>query len=451
MSSSKVWSQYLTRLQHQDLPEPVYSKTRLHLIDTLAAIISGFELPAGQAGLRLSRRLAGPPEATVFSPTVFKVGGLSAACANAMAAHADETDDSHLRGRFHPGCSIVPTALACAEIFEANIADLMASIAAGYDIGARAVLALGIPEHEKPRFSTHTIGGQWGAAATAIALAGLSEDQAQWALSYTAQQVSGVPYWRKDRDHIEKSFDFGAMAARNALFAVTVVQEGWTGCSDVLEGAESYLSAFAHQAKAQALTDGLGQRFEIEAATIKKWCVGSPIQSVLDSTHALMGQHGVRAEQIERIVITMPDDRIHIVDNRDMPDVCVQHLVAVALLDGAVGFRAAHDKARMHDPAVLALRQKIALQPSAELTQARPARQAIVEILLGDGQALKHHTVCVLGTPENPMSEDQVHEKALDLLVPVIGVQSAQRLVRAFQPADRHRRVRDVLNELFVV
>lgn len=449
MNSTRVWAEYLGGVASQQLPASVQNKTRLHVLDTLAAVISGHELAAGRAGLALAKRLGGAAEATVLSTPQFRCDAIHAALANAMAAHGDETDDSHLRGRFHPGCSIVPAALAAAELFGSSVGQLLRAVAAGYDLGARAVMALGYSEHEAARFSTHTIGGQWGAAAAVLALAPLNTEQIQWALSYTAQQVSGIPYWRKDKDHIEKSFDFGAMAARNALFTVLAVQAGWTGCTDVLEGPESYLSAFGDQPEPGALTLELGQRFEVEAATIKKWCVGSPIQAVLDGTKYLIDHHGVKPGAVQQVRITMPDDRIHIVDDRDMPDVCVQHLVAVALIDGTVGFYAAHDRARMQAPDVQALRKKISLEPSHALTLAKPARQATVAIELTHGEVLSRHTVAVLGTPENPMSDGQVEEKVCDLVTGLLGQAITSRLVRAFDSQNEQRAVAAVLQHVF--
>ena len=99
----------------------------------------------------------------------------------------------------------------------------------------------------------------------------------------------------------------------------------------------------------------------------------------------------------------LPDDRIHLVDDRDVPNLCAQHLLAVLLLDGALGFAAAHDRARMRDPAVLALRARIRLVPDAALTRALPPRQAIVEITTRDGRQLQEHARAVRGTPDNPM------------------------------------------------
>ena len=106
-------------------------------------------------------------------------------------------------------------------------------------------------------------------------------------------------------------------------------------------------------------------------ASIKKWCVGSPIQAALDGAVAVLEQ-GLDVNTIESIDLILPDDRLAIVDDREMPNICAQHMVAVCLLDGRVTFRTCHDKARMSDAAVLALREKMTIIPSSDLTVARP-------------------------------------------------------------------------------
>src|SRR3546814_15838829 len=103
----------------------------------------------------------------------------------------------------------------------------------------------------------------------------------------------------------------------------------------------------------------------------------------------------------------MPDDRFVIVNDRDMPDVCLQHLLALTLVDGDLTFASSHDHARMKDPAVLDVRRRIEAIPSAELAAARPARQAIVEIACADGRRLSHRPSTVLGTTDHPMTEAQ--------------------------------------------
>jgi 2-methylcitrate dehydratase PrpD len=115
-------------------------------------------------------------------------------------------------------------------------------------------------------------------------------------------------------------------------------------------------------------------------------------------------------------------------DNRNMPDICMQHMCAVMILDGTVTFKSSHDEKRMRDLKVRELRQRITLQGDDELTRAMPSRQGIVEVKLRDGRTLRHHTKAVRGTAENPMTRAEVDVKSYDLLAPVLGKARARKL-----------------------
>lgn len=436
-------ARYLAEAVRAPLPEAVALKTRLHLLDTLAAIVSGTRLRAGRRALRFVSEQGGMPEVSVPGTGIL-CDPVNAAFAGAMAAHADETDDSHLGGRFHPGCAVVPAALAVAEARGRDGAALLRAIAAGYDIGARATMALGFSAPRSGTHSTHCLGANFGAAAAAGVMADLDAERFEYLLSYATQQASGIAYWQRDSDHVEKAFDFGGMGARNGVFGALFVASGASGVTGALTGEVSYLSAFAENARPDALREGLGERFEIMAASIKKWSVGSPIQAALDSTEFLMEEHGLSAADIARVRAILPDDRFVIVDNRDMPDVCLQHLVALMLVDGGLTFASSHDKARMSDPAVLAMRARIEAIPSAELTAARPARQAIIEMDTVDGRTVSRRTRAVLGTPDNPMSADQVEAKARDLIAPVLGGRRADKLIDALRDIEAIGDIREL-------
>ena len=412
-------SVYISDAAKEPLPAEVAEKTGFHIVDTLAAILSGSRLRAGQLASKYVAELDRAGPATVIG-TRLSVPADQAALANGMAGHGDETDDSHLEGRFHPGCAIVPAALAVAERVDASGTEFMQAVALGYDIGARVTLSLGFARPDTSRHSTHSLAPAIGAAAACAALYKFTPGQVRHTLSYAAQQASGIPFWQRDMHHVEKAFDFGGMAARNAVAGSSMVAAGFTAVEDPFAGQHNFFTAFGENPRPEALIEELGVRYEIMRASIKKWCVGSPIQSILDATTELVARHGIVASDVQKVTITMPDDRIHIVDNRSMPDVCAQHLCALALVDGTVTFDSTHDEARMHDHPVLAVREKIDLVASAELTAARPARQAIVEIVTSHG-AFRHHARAVRGTPDNPMSAAEIEAKALDLVTPIIG------------------------------
>jgi 2-methylcitrate dehydratase PrpD len=403
------------------------------MLDTIAAMVSGSRLKAGEMAARYVESLGGKPQATVVGTGIL-TSTVNAALANGMAAHGDETDDSHLRGRFHPGCGIVPAALATAELAGCSGNDLLRTVALGYDIGARLIFALGFGKLYTERNSTHTLSTTFGATAAASAMLRLDPTQVRHAFSFAAQQASGVPYWERDREHVEKAFDFGGMGARNGVTAATMIASGFTGVDDFLSGTKNLFTAVGgDKPQPEEFVAELGKRYEIMNTSIKKWTVGSPLQSVLDAVDLLL-KAPLRKDKIRRIIVDMPADRLHIVDNRTIPDICLQHLVALMIVDGGATFASIHDAARMSDPKVLAIRKLVEAVPNQELVTAVPARQAIVRIEMADSGGsiwLRHHAVEVRGTPGNPMNADEVAAKALDLMAPILGDGRAKELVAA--------------------
>jgi 2-methylcitrate dehydratase PrpD len=420
----------------RDMPPEVVAKAKLHTLDTIAAMVSGSRLKAGEMAARYVDSLGGKPQATVIGTGIL-TSTVNAALANGMAAHGDETDDSHLRGRFHPGCGIVPAALATAEHAGRSGNELLRAVALGYDIGARVIFALGFSKLYTDRHSTHSVATNFGATAAASAVLRLKPREVRYAFSFAAQQASGIPYWERDREHVEKAFDFGGMGARNGVTAATMIASGLTGVDDFLSGTKNLFTAIGGDTPVPGeLTAELGKRFEIMNTSIKKWTVGSPLQSVLDGVAVLLEDPAVRAGKIKRIVVDMPADRLHIVDNRTIPDICLQHLVAMMIVDGGATFASVHDATRMNDPKVLAVRKLVEAVPSQELAAAVPARQSIVKIETTDGRMLVHRTYEVRGTPGNPMNADEVAAKALDLMAPILGAARANELIAAVYKLD---------------
>ena len=106
-----VLSAYMSAAGNRALPAEAAEQAKHHLLDTLASMISGSDLPPGQAALRYISSHAGKGAATIVGSALTAVP-VDAALANGVMAHADETDDSHNASRSHPGCAVVPAALA---------------------------------------------------------------------------------------------------------------------------------------------------------------------------------------------------------------------------------------------------------------------------------------------------------------------------------------------------
>jgi 2-methylcitrate dehydratase PrpD len=400
------------------------------ILDTFAAMISGSDLPPGKFALQFARANSGDQTATVAGSKLL-CGPMEAALVNGLLAHSDETDDTHPPSQSHPGCSAVPSALAVGEKFGIDGTRFLRAVALGYDVGTRVTITLGKLEYMVASHrSTHALSGLFGSAAAAGCAAGLNAQQMRWLLSYTAQEASGLATWQRDTDHVEKAFDFAGMAAHNGVTAALLVQAGGTGVDDVFSGADNFFLAFGPQNPPEMVAEKLGERYEVMRTNFKKWTVGSPIQAPLDAMVILLQKNHFEPDQVKHIAVHVATDEATIVNNREIPDICLQHMIAVMLVDKNVTFRSAHDTARMKDPAILKQRAKVELVPDADLQKRMPSRQAVVEVTLTNGMKLTERVEAVKGTVENPMTRDEVVAKARELITPVLGATTPKLIDR---------------------
>ncbi len=411
MDIQQELTKYISVALEKSLPEATQKKTRFHLLDAMISILTGRLLPPGQKAFNFSKSLGGPNESTLLGNNI-KVSCIHAGFANGMAAHANETDDSHTLGRFHPGCAIIPTAIAIAEKENSSCEDLLKSIALGYDVGVRITTSLGYKTPKTSIFATHSLGPIFGCAATAGALLKLTHKQCNYLLSYTVQQASGLACWNRDPDHIEKAFVFSGMTTRNAIYSALLAKDNFTSVSDPLLGERGFHEGFAHNANPELIIKDLGQKFEIDHASLKKWSVGSPIQSMMDAIEYLLKNNEFDYKDINELTVEIPSDRYHIVNDREIPSISAQHLIAVHLIKKTMGYEEAHDESLFNNADVVELRKKIKAIPSDELAIARPERQSKITIILNDGKKLFYHASSVRGTPDNPMSEADITAKA---------------------------------------
>jgi 2-methylcitrate dehydratase PrpD len=424
-------SDYMAEAAFRPLPDEVTEKAKEHILDTVAAMVSGAELPPARVAFSFARSYGGPNTATVVGSNLL-CGPLEAALANGMLAHSDETDDSHSPSHSHPGCAIVPATLAAGEVFGIDGTRFLRAVTLGYDIGSRVSMTLGgLHFQMRTHRSSHSIANTFGASAAAGCAAGLSAQKMRWLLDYAAQQASGIAAWQRDTQHVEKSFVFGGMPARNGVNAALLIQLGATGVDDIFTGSDNFLMAFGEEVDAAGLIDQLGERYEVTQTNIKKWTVGSPIQAPLDALQAIMQEHPFTLGELNKVVVRIATSEAKTVNDRSMQDISLQQMMAVMLVDKTVSFRAAHDKTRVNDPGIIRERAKIQLTPDEELESLYPQLVAIVEVTMKNGLSHKKRIDAVRGTSLNPMTRDEVVAKCRDLMDPFLGAEQAKDLIEA--------------------
>jgi 2-methylcitrate dehydratase PrpD len=437
-------SAYMSEAGGRTLPAEVVESAKQHVLDTFAAMVSGSALSPGLAALRFARACGGKELSTVVTSNIL-CGPIEAAFTNGMLAHSDETDDSHGPSHSHPGCAVVPAAFATGEHFGVSGAHFLRAVTLGYDVGSRFTMTMGGAQYENETHrSTHSIAPTFGAAAAAGCTAALNPMQMRLLLGYAAQQCSGLTAWRRDTEHIQKSFVFAGMTARNGVTSALVAQAGWTGVEDILSGPDNFFQTYHPAADPAGLIDKLGERYEITQTDIKKWTVGSPIQAVLDALVILLKRHPFEADQVLQVTLRLAPREATTVNNREIPDICVQHMVVVMLLDKTATFASAHDQARMRDAAVLRQRAKVQLLPDPELERFLPTRAAKVEVTLSDGTQLTEEVDAVRGTAKNPMTRDEVVAKTRDLVTPILGALTCSSLIDKVMGLENVKDVREL-------
>ena len=435
-------SDYVASALKRPLADAVSERAKLHLVDTFAAMVSGSRLLPGKMAIAYVKSLGGKPKAGVVATRIV-TSAANAALANGMFGHADETDDTHPLSLTHPGTSVVPVALALGERRRLSGAAVLRAIVLGYDMCARLLLALKPMPFLRSGHHAGAFGQAFGASAAAGALLKLDAREVRYLFSYFAEQASGLYTMFRDPEHIEKAYGMGGMPAHNGVAGALMVAHGWTGVEDVFSGERDFFYTFApEEIDRKELVRGLGRHYEIMRGSIKRWPVGGPIQGPLHVLRELIQKHGFKAGDVEKLVARMPDKELEIVNNRDMPDISVQHLLAVMLLDGTVTFQSAHDFKRMKDSSVLDLRKRIEALGDPGLTDAQRRWRCVMEVTLKDGRVLRHQTMAAKGSFENPLTFGEENEKALDLIAPVVGKKRAQDLLAALWKFDQIKNVR---------
>ncbi len=428
------------------IPEHVLERGRLHLLDTVAAMVSGSRLVPGVRAREWAAgkgTWAGSAAATVIGGG-FTTSPHDAALSNGMSGHADETDDSHMDSLSHPGCGVVPAALAAGEMVGIGGKTLLRAVIAGYDVGCRVgrATALGPKQAREGKRDSHSLVGGFGATAAAAIVNGLDATRVRYAFSYAGQLSSGVSTYPRDTHHVEKAYLFGGMPAAQGILAATLAKRGFDGVEDLFSGAPNWIDSVSESGDRAWLGWELGNEFEVLKTTLKKYAVGSPAQAAVEAAVLLMREDGVEARDLEEITIHLPSDNWHVVNNREMPDINVQYLVVGTFLDGGFTFAMAHDEDRMRDSRITDLLARTTLSPDEEFRGTRYARVAVRQ--RGVKQRAERTITEVCGRPNVPMSAPEVRDKAMDLMRGPLGETGADEVCAAVLAVEGITDVRDL-------
>ena len=325
-------AEYAASTRIESIPADVKERAKQVIFDEVSCACFGRRSPAGDLTARYAAAIGGSAESRILG-TGLRAPAPYAALANGSAGHGEEVDGAHVVGG-HPGATVVPAAMAIAERQRATGADLLNAVVLGYDVGTRMVEACGGVFLAKQRHHLHSdFLYAVGAAVAAGRLMGLDAAQHCHAMALVTFQANGLCALFQERRHISKSFSAGQYAFAG-VSAALMAGLGMEGSDDILGASHGLLEAWSVENGREIVTRGLGEAYAVMGANFKFVNAGYPIHAAVEAATELMRNHGIHVATIAAVHVGMPANSLRVVDNRAMHNICVQDMLAAALVRG---------------------------------------------------------------------------------------------------------------------
>jgi 2-methylcitrate dehydratase PrpD len=411
----------------ENLPEDVVHQAVRCLVDWLGCTVAGSATPESdrvRAGIRALDGVDGPRTARIVG-TRQRTSAGHAALANGIAAHLLDFDDTFnpARTTIHGSAVLWPAIAAAGELVSVSGKDAVEAFVAGFEVQTRVAIAAGPGHYDVGWHVTGTV-GHIGAAVATARLLRLSPEHTLAALGTGATQAAGM---KVVYGSMGKSLHAGK-AAMDGVLAGFLVREGFTSSTEPIEGHRGFLHLFSPDSSPQRAVEGLGEVWYLPRDGFKPYACGSlthpPAQALLE----LRSEHGLTADDVLSIDAYV-HDYVRTTTGLVEPHTglegkfSIYHVLAVALADGAALLDQFTDH-RVADPGVARLRERVHIHTDPE--QGKDSARVVLS--LRDGRTLERHVAHNLGTPDNPMTDQQLEDKFLALASPTLGRNRAERV-----------------------
>ncbi len=422
MEVTKVLARFLVNSRYDDLPAAVRHEAKRALLNWMGCAIGSARHETVACALAAIAPFAGPPQAALLGRHE-RVDILHAALVNGISSHVLDFDDTHLRA-IHASSAIYPALFAYSEWQQLSGRALLHAFALGVETACRIGLSV-VPNHSNAGWHIAATLGVFGAAAASGKLMNLNEQQMTWALGIAATQSSGL---REMFGSMSKSLHLGG-AAQKGLQAALLASKNFTSSTQGIEAPAGFAHVLSTKFDLAAITDGLGERYELPLNMYKPYACGLWMHATIDGCIALKRAHNINAANITRIDIRVSRMALDFTGKRAPQSglegkFSLYHAAAVAFIHGAGGEpQFADDLVR--DAQVIALREKVVTHDDDAIGKF----QSDITVTLNDGRTLHHKIEHALGTLERPMSDTDLEDKFRGLVEPVLGAQRCGKVI----------------------
>jgi len=440
-------AKHIVDLGFDQLPQAAVDATKKDILDILGTMAAGSNAPGVIEVADLVGEWGGKPESTVVAFDR-KVPSPFAAWVNAAMGHALDFDDGHDEAVLHAATTVVPAAFAIAQrIGKVDGKAFITAVAAGIDLACRMGLASNKTLKQSGWVYT-AIYGFFASAAAAGKLLGLDQDKMTHALGIAYSQTAGNFQSIADAA-LTKRLQPG-FAAKGGLLSALLAEKGVSGIRNSMEGKWGLYSLYQQgDYNIQALTSGLGSRFEVANIGFKAYPSCGYTHNPIEATLALVLENDIKPDDVRKIDVFVGENAAELctpLHRKRRPETVpdsqwsIPYTVAAALVKRKIGISDFTPRA-IKDAAVLRMAAKVNPKILPELTR-RQVEPAIVEITTHDEKVYTRRVEQRKGSVDNPMALNELVAKFRDCLsngrkaIPKQHIEGVIRLVGRLEQVD---------------
>ena len=423
MSVTRELASYAAGATFRQLPADVVRHTRQSILNYLGVSLGASRHDAVRILIAATEELGGHPQATILGSQA-RTSVLHAATVNGAMSHVLDYDDTHLDTIIHPTGPVLSAALALAEWRGLGGKELIAALATGVEVELRIGSAV-YPAHYDVGWHISGTVGTFGAAVAAGVLLQLDADRMSHALGLAGTQASGL---REMFGSMAKSLHIGK-AASCGLWSALLAEKGFTASQQVLEAKRGFCAVAAGQYDLSRATDQLGHSYMLLDNGFKPYACGVVTHPTIDGVRRLRQRHALSAPEVREIELCVHPLVLELTGKREPRTglegkFSIYFCAAIALIEGNARQSQFTDEKVARDD-VVALMERVHPRVDVGLREG----QAVVTIRTTDGRELVERVEAAAGTPGNPLSEEELVGKFMDLVLPILPREKAEQLV----------------------
>ncbi len=407
-NTTEVLAEFAAALKYDDIPERVREYCKNVLLDTLACALAGHQGEETHQVEALASALAQSRESSIIGGDRLSLAG--ATMLNGYLITAVTMCDIHRSTLTHVTPEVIPAALAIAERDASSGRELLVAIAAGCETTTRIGIGLDYPEFRKRGWHGPGVIGPFGAAAAVGSLLGFDTATMAKAFGLAGSQSAGTfAAWGTPTVKFHQ-----CRGALSGLMAALLAQQDFLATREFLTARDGGLyNTYSNGGRPEAVTAGLGERWELEQIALRLWPSASTIQGMITAMFDLVEKHQLGPERVKKLRISMSQPAFDLHGGFDrykakFDALLSTHYAAAVILHDRELSLTQFEPARYDDPKLRRFAaEQVEIKPDPRLTGV----QALVEAETVDGSTLAVRCDHPRGSAENPLARAQVENK----------------------------------------